>query len=95
MWSDPEEVDTWATSNRGAGWLFGAKVTGEFSRLNDLSLICRAHQVVHDGFKYMFGEQLVTVWSAPNYCYRLDKYKTIALRLINYVKVNLKIKQII
>jgi len=70
VWSDPEEVDTWATSNRGAGWLFGAKVTGEFSRLNDLSLICRAHQVVHDGFKYMFNEQLVTVWSAPNYCYR-------------------------
>jgi len=70
VWSDPEEVDTWATSNRGAGWLFGAKVTNEFAHLNDLTLICRAHQVVHDGFKYMFNSQLVTVWSAPNYCYR-------------------------
>jgi len=70
VWSDPEEVETWATSNRGAGWLFGAKVTHEFSLLNDLSLICRAHQVVHDGFKYMFDNRLVTVWSAPNYCYR-------------------------
>ena len=29
MWSDPEEVDTWAMSPRGAGWLFGAKVTNE------------------------------------------------------------------
>ncbi|XP_031552526.1 serine/threonine-protein phosphatase 6 catalytic subunit [Actinia tenebrosa] len=23
VWSDPEEVDTWAISPRGAGWLFG------------------------------------------------------------------------
>ena len=29
VWSDPEDVDTWAMSPRGAGWLFGAKVTAE------------------------------------------------------------------
>jgi len=29
VWSDPEEVDTWAVSPRGAGWLFGNKVTNE------------------------------------------------------------------
>lgn len=31
VWSDPEDVDTWAISPRGAGWLFGAKVTNEVS----------------------------------------------------------------
>lgn len=29
MWSDPEDIDTWAVSPRGAGWLFGGKVTSE------------------------------------------------------------------
>lgn len=71
MWSDPEDVDTWAVSPRGAGWLFGARVTSEFSAINGLELVCRAHQLVQEGLKYHFPERsLVTVWSAPNYCYR-------------------------
>ena len=49
VWSDPEEVDTWSVSPRGAGWLFGASVTKEFMFTNDLSLIYRAHQLVQEG----------------------------------------------
>jgi len=42
MWSDPEDsVDTWLVSNRGAGWLFGYKVTDEFTKINGLDLVCR------------------------------------------------------
>nr|GAT58058.1 predicted protein [Mycena chlorophos] len=70
MWSDPEEVDNWAVSPRGAGWLFGGSVTREFNHVNSLRLIARAHQLVNEGYKHMFDDQLVTVWSAPNYCYR-------------------------
>ena len=29
VWSDPEDIDTWAISPRGAGWLFGHSVTTE------------------------------------------------------------------
>eukprot|EP00002_Diphylleia_rotans_P003171 TRINITY_DN1213_c0_g1_i1.p1 TRINITY_DN1213_c0_g1~~TRINITY_DN1213_c0_g1_i1.p1 ORF type:complete len:302 (-),score=63.68 TRINITY_DN1213_c0_g1_i1:370-1275(-) len=70
VWSDPEDIDSWAVSPRGAGWIFGAKVTEEFCHTNNLKLICRAHQLVQEGLKYMFDKKLATVWSAPNYCYR-------------------------
>lgn len=49
VWSDPEDVESWTISPRGAGWLFGARVTHEFMQLNGLELICRAHQLVHEG----------------------------------------------
>ena len=71
VWSDPEDVETWAVSPRGAGWLFGDKVATEFCHVNNLSLIARAHQLVNEGYKYHFkNRDVVTVWSAPNYCYR-------------------------
>ncbi|OJD10553.1 serine/threonine-protein phosphatase [Blastomyces percursus] len=71
VWSDPDDVETWAVSPRGAGWLFGDKVAEEFCQVNGLTLIARAHQLVNEGYKYHFQKQnVVTVWSAPNYCYR-------------------------
>mmetsp|Transcript_10570 Transcript_10570/g.25219 ORF Transcript_10570/g.25219 Transcript_10570/m.25219 type:complete len:117 (-) Transcript_10570:334-684(-) len=70
MWSDPEEIDGWGLSPRGAGYLFGGDIVGMFNERNDLDLIARAHQLVMEGHRSMFSDALVTVWSAPNYCYR-------------------------
>jgi diadenosine tetraphosphatase ApaH/serine/threonine PP2A family protein phosphatase len=70
LWSDPDEIDGWGLSPRGAGFLFGADIVKCFNHKNDLSLIARAHQLVMEGYKEMFESTIVTVWSAPNYCYR-------------------------
>jgi len=70
LWSDPEDIDGWGLSPRGAGYLFGGDVVQQFNQTNKIDLIARAHQLVMEGYKHMFNDTLVTVWSAPNYCYR-------------------------
>ena len=70
LWLDPEDVQGWAILPRGAGFLFGNNEVQQFVHRNDVSLIARAHQLVMEGYKEMFDGGLVTVWLAPNYCYR-------------------------
>ena len=74
LWDDPdEEVETWIKNNRGAGYIFGWLQAEKFNRTNGLELICRAHQIANEGYKYWFEDHnkgVVTVWSCPNYCHR-------------------------
>lgn len=70
LWSDPDDIVGWGLSPRGAGYLFGGDITQKFVQHNDLDLIARAHQLVMEGYKIVHDGALVTVWSAPNYCYR-------------------------
>merc|ERR1712100_855534 len=77
MWSDPEDLEGWGLSPRGAGYLFGGDIVRQFNQANSVELISRAHQLVMEGYKLMFQEKLVTVWSAPNYCYRCGNVASI------------------
>jgi len=70
MWSDPDERKGWGLSQRGAGYTFGQDISEKFNHNNNLSMICRAHQLVMEGFNWSHVGNVVTIFSAPNYCYR-------------------------
>ncbi|CAI9768032.1 unnamed protein product [Fraxinus pennsylvanica] len=71
LWSDPDDRCGWGISPRGAGYTFGQDIAAQFNHINGLTLISRAHQLVMDGFNWCQEKNVVTVFSAPNYCYRL------------------------
>ena len=78
LWSDPDqEQKGFGISPRGAGYLFGGNVVTTFEEINKINLIARAHQLVMEGYKMMFDGKLVTIWSAPNYCYRCGNMASI------------------
>merc|ERR1719494_480730 len=70
LWSDPEEREGWGISPRGAGHVFGQDVSEKFLYANGLKMIARAHQLVLEGYNWMHDNRVITIFSAPNYCYR-------------------------
>ncbi|XP_031406665.1 serine/threonine-protein phosphatase PP1 isozyme 3-like isoform X1 [Punica granatum] len=73
LWSDPSnDIEGWGPNERGVSCTFGPDRVRAFLREFDLDLICRAHQVVEDGYEFFANRKLVTVFSAPNYCGEFD-----------------------
>mmetsp|Transcript_5962 Transcript_5962/g.20314 ORF Transcript_5962/g.20314 Transcript_5962/m.20314 type:complete len:262 (+) Transcript_5962:185-970(+) len=70
LWSDPDDRCGWGISPRGAGYTFGQDISEQFNHNNGLSLIARAHQLVMEGYNWCQDHNVVTIFSAPNYCYR-------------------------
>jgi hypothetical protein len=63
--------------DRGAGYTFGSHIVERFLDANKMSHILRAHQLCNAGYQVLFNDQLSTVWSAPNYCYRCGNLASI------------------
>ena len=70
LWSDPEDRNGWAINSRGAGYTWGYDCSEEFLHINNLKFISRAHQLVMKGYNWCHNKQVLSIFSAPNYCYR-------------------------
>jgi len=73
LWADPDkDIAGWAENDRGVSFIFGPDVVSTFLSKLDMDLVCRAHQVVEDGYEFFAKRQLITLFSAPNYCGEFD-----------------------
>lgn len=73
LWSDPDpSLLGYNANDRGVSFTFGQDIVAEFLKNHDLDLVVRAHQVVEDGYEFFAGRELVTIFSAPNYCGEFD-----------------------
>ena len=53
LWSDPDkDVSDWGGNDRGVSFTFGEDIVRKFNNKNEIDLICRAHQVVEDGYEF-------------------------------------------
>ncbi|XP_064935762.1 serine/threonine-protein phosphatase PP2A catalytic subunit-like [Musa acuminata AAA Group] len=77
LWSDPDDRCGWGISPRGAGYTFGQDISEQFNHTNNLKLIARAHQLVMEGYNWGHEQKVVTIFSAPNYCYRCGNMASI------------------
>lgn len=68
LWSDPsQETQSFIASRRGTGFYFGQEPLFRFLENNQLTCLIRGHECV-DGIDIKFGNTLITVFSASNYC---------------------------
>ena len=71
VWSDPDNLisnkNFIENKERGISFCFSKEIVEEFTKLNNLDLICRAHQVVEEGFQFFANMKLITIFTAPNY----------------------------
>ena len=76
LWSDPNENENmkeyFGFNERGISVTFSKKSLQNFLSDNNLELLCRAHQVVEEGYEFFGNNKCVTVFSAPNYCGMFD-----------------------
>jgi protein phosphatase len=70
VWSDPSDAVAEFEDNatRGTGYMFGEAALSRFLQRSGLTVLVRAHECVADGISFSFGDSLVTVFSASNYC---------------------------
>ena len=93
LWSDPNaQLSMFHESTRKIGCMFGRDALSSFLSKNNLSMLIRGHESIYQGYEYQFDKLCLTVFSASNYCGRLENDGAIILLNNNDIENNVKIK---
>ena len=77
LWNNPDDREGWGLPPKGAGYTFGQDISETFNHSNGLTLVTRAHPLVMEGYNWSHDRNVVTIFSAPNYCYRCGNQASI------------------
>jgi serine/threonine-protein phosphatase 2A catalytic subunit len=69
LWNDPDCRQGWGSLRRTRK-TFGQDISEKFNYCNGLDVIARAHQLFMNGYNCAHDRNVLTVFSAANYCYR-------------------------
>ena len=72
-----ESHEGWKESSRGISFTFGKDVVDKFLSENNLSLLCRSHCLIENGFQFT-GEKILTIFSAKSYSGDFDNLGAVA-----------------
>jgi len=87
LWNDPIEANIVSTpSPRGAGQLFGLKVTEWFTKKFNFKLIVRGHEPIDSGYKFNHRDRVLTLFSrlGPPYFNTSAAYLNIRLDIADW-----------
>ncbi len=89
LWNDPaEHIEYNTPSPRGAGYLFGYKVTEKALNLTNTKIIVRGHEPANEGYKLNHNGRVVTLFTrhGPPYFNEKAAYMVVDTRVLNWYR---------
>ena len=73
LWSGLDrDIRGWSENDRDVSFTFGHNVVSQVLQKHEMDTICRSCQIVEDGYEFFWNRQLVTLFSAADYCGRFN-----------------------
>lgn len=66
FWPDADDPSGWGISSRGTSYTSGHSET--CNHASGLTLVSPAHQLIMGGYNWCHDQNVLTIFSAPNYC---------------------------
>jgi diadenosine tetraphosphatase ApaH/serine/threonine PP2A family protein phosphatase len=90
LWSDPDkDIRGWGENDRGVSFTFGADIVSRFLNRFDLDLVCRAHQVVEDGYEFFAERRLGTFDAGASATHHIQSLLSVSNSRISYCILSL------